>query len=424
MFAFPSLIQVGSISDVTYIDTIKVYTESYEHHDQIWIQSDAEFNIQATAEGWTGDGSEGNPYVITGFIFDCESQPLRIWHTTVHWIFIDNVIDGVGDNVHCGTWIDNVTHGSIVDNEIFNRNSGISVAVSDNLNISGNYIHDCRGTGIEFLGGINRTTVEENVIENIAAAGIYSSMSRDCVIKDNTISSCTSLSIGLVGVSPNCNVTGNEISDCESKGIMMSHTTNAFVTENTITNTTDTGIYMNSGSNCAISENTIGAVDGIGFRITDGNDCNVSDNIVENCTGDGILVSSGIGSSVHWNSILNVSGYAINLGSDSSDISVKYNTFIDNGVTCQVCDNGSSNIVSHNYYDDWSFPDVDANGYVDSPYALDGDAENLDEFPLAVAGVVPVNKTEVNPIRMEIILMAGALGTAVIVTAVLFVKRR
>ena len=112
--------------------------------------------------------------------------------------------------------------------------------------------------------------------------------------------------------------------------------------------------------------------------------------------------------------------------------SVRYNSFIDNGDTCQVCDDGTSNIVSHNYYDDWDSPDVDVNGYVDSPYAFEGDSENQDEYPLAEAGVVP---TEVeptpttgtggnNPLPMELIIITGATGAIIIIAGILLLKRR
>ena len=92
-------------------------------------------------------------------------------------------------------------------------------------------------------------------------------------------------------------------------------------------------------------------------------------------------------------------------------------------------------MVSQNYYEDWNSPDADVDGYVDSPYALDGDSENQDEFPLAVAGVVPITKTEtsstttdttvgVDPFPMEMILVAGAVGAIVLVAALLLVNRR
>lgn len=434
MFVFPALVQFGSVNSASSIETTKIYTESYVHHDQIWIQSNEEFSIQAAAESWAGDGSEGNPYVITGYLFDCESQPLRIWHTTVHWIFIENAIDGVGAAVQCGTWIENVTHGSIVNNEVYNRHSALAISGVRDFTVTGNYIHDCWGNGIEFFAaGMTRTLVQDNILVNIGGAGIYSTTSSDCVVNNNTLTNIDNIGIALLGLTPNCNVTGNYISNTGSSGITIANADNGYVTGNTIKQAIFQGIYMNRPSNSIISENTIGDVTGDGLRVIKAEFSDISKNTIENCTDDGLLLSSGTNTSVHWNSVSNISGYAVNLGTDSGNSSVKYNTFIDNGVDCQVCDDGTSNVVSQNYYADWSSPDADADGYVDSPYALNGAAENQDELPLAVAGVVPTETVTTstttstgmqNPLLMDMVLIAGAVGAIVIVGVVLLMKRR
>ncbi|GAG97557.1 unnamed protein product, partial [marine sediment metagenome] len=52
MFVLPSLVLTGSVSNTTNIDMTKNYTESYVHHDQIWIQSNEEFIAQADIEEW------------------------------------------------------------------------------------------------------------------------------------------------------------------------------------------------------------------------------------------------------------------------------------------------------------------------------------------------------------------------------------
>jgi len=425
MFALPPLVNVSS--DIGASDNIvvsKSFLESYDYHDQIWIQSDQEFHDQAAAELWDGDGSEGDPYIITGYFFDCETQPLRVWHTTVYWIFTDNVIDGVGAVVQCGTWIENATNGAIVDNEIFNRHVGISISVSENFLVSGNYIHDCWGTGIELLVGSNKTIIKDNIIEDIGAAGIYSSTSKDCVVENNTISRTESLAIALIGQAPNCNISDNTISDCNSKGIMMSQTSNGFVTGNSINDVVDIGIHMNGATESVIEDNSIGYVNGVGIRIVDGDDCLLLHNNIENCTEDGILVSSGTESAIHCNSIRNVSAYAVKLGIGSSENSVSFNTFVENGVTKQVCDDGLNNGVSKNYYSDWNSPDANSDGYVDSPYILDGTAGNQDDLPLAEAGVVPTIEPSQGSNQMVILLIGGAAGVVILIAAALMIKRR
>lgn len=50
MLVCPALVQFGSVNSTAIIEPTKDYTESYVHHDQIWIQSNEEFSIQAADE--------------------------------------------------------------------------------------------------------------------------------------------------------------------------------------------------------------------------------------------------------------------------------------------------------------------------------------------------------------------------------------
>jgi parallel beta-helix repeat protein len=426
MFIASSVIQFGSTPNATNIGLTKNFTESYEHHDAIWIQSDQEFADQATAESWPGNGSKETPYIISGYLFDCETQPLRIWHTTVHWIFTGNEIFGVGGNIQCGTWVENVTNGAIIANEVHNRHSGLAIAEVSDFVITDNYVHDCWGNGIELFGAMNNTIIENNVVENIGAVGIYSVSARDCIVKDNMVSYCENIGIALLTIASNCTVTGNIISYCESSGIMMAQVPGSTISDNTISHVAYQGIYLTRPIDCVVSGNIIGDIEGLGIGVTNSEFTEIFENTIENCTEEGMLLKSGINTTVEWNSVYNITGYAVHLETQISHFSVMYNTFIENGVTCQVCDDGTSNLISHNYYDDWNSPDADGNGYVDLPYIISGDSENQDDFPLAVAGVIPTSEGNSNstPLPMEIILIAGAIGAIVIVAGILIIKRR
>ena len=433
LFVLPAAVQFGSNTTKTSIALEKTFTESYTHHDQIWIQNDTAFHAQAALESWDGDGSEETPYIITGYLFDCESQPLRIWHTTVHWIFTGNEIFGVGSNIQCGSWIENVTNGAIIDIEVHNRHAGLAIAEVDNLVITGNYIHDCWGRGIELFGAMANTIITDNVIVDIGQEGIYSTSSTNCIIENNTILDCEDGGIALMGTSEDCVVSGNNISHAEHTGILMANAVDAEVTDNIIANVGSHGVYVTSPTNCPITGNTISNVGRSGIRISGADNADISENVIDTCDEDGILVSSGDNSTIEWNSITNATGYSINLDSTANFFSVMYNTFRESGATCHVYDDGTSNVVSHNYYDDWDSPDDDGNGFVDTPYEIEGDSENQDEFPLAVAGIVPTTEAEssttttsggTSPIPMDLLLIAGAVGAIVIVAGVLILKRR
>lgn len=71
-------------------------------------------------------------------------------------------------------------------------------------------------------------------------------------------------------------------------------------------------------------------------------------------------------------------------------------------------------------------PDIDSDMIVDVPYALDGEADNEDPFPLADPDAVPPvtrgTGTESAQIPMEIIMVAG--GVVIIILVGVFVLKR
>ena len=346
-------------------------------HDTIWINGDAMFHEQAALEEWPGSGTREDPYLISGYYFNTWDKPLTIYHSSLYWIFTNNLIDGEDD--HGGTWIQNCTNGAIVDNEICNRRFAIAVASGSGINISGNYIHDCWENGIEFMAGMNNALVYNNTIENIGVAGFYSGLSRNSTIANNTVTKCGSYGVALLGVMSNCTITGNSVSFTGNE--------------------------------------TIG---GIGMQLMIFDTSNVTFNEITNCTSHGILINTGNRSSIISNTITNSSGYAIALFPDANQIVVKFNEFIDNGFDCQVLDNGTLNEFTHNYYNDWTSPDVNQDGYVDVPYSIDGISSNSDLFPLTNAGILPTGSS--NNITENLVLLSIIGG--LVISLVIFGKRR
>jgi parallel beta-helix repeat protein len=184
-------------------------------HDEIWIYGDEMFIEQAELEGWPGNGSPESPYIISDYYFNTWDKPLTVYHTTVHWVFTNNVIDGEDD--HGGTWIQNCTNGAIINNEICNRRFGIAVAGGYGLNITDNNVHDCWENGIEFIAGMNNALVQNNVITNIGVAGFYSGLSHDSIIVNNTLSNCSKYGISLTTNSPIVELKILKGLECESR---------------------------------------------------------------------------------------------------------------------------------------------------------------------------------------------------------------
>ena len=80
----------SSPMDVGLISPVEHFELAYTHHDPIWIQSNQEMIDQADDESWPGNGTAEDPFIITGYSFDSDTQPLRIWNTDLYWIFTAN----------------------------------------------------------------------------------------------------------------------------------------------------------------------------------------------------------------------------------------------------------------------------------------------------------------------------------------------
>jgi len=411
----------------------KSYSSSYVAHDPIWIQSNEELIAQADLEEWDGNGTEDSPFVITGYSFNQETQPLRIWHTSLHWIFIDNIVDGVGSNVLCGTWIEDVSNGAIIDNEFFNRHSGIVVMDIENFTIIGNSIHDNRGYGLEVHDMLRNGTISGNTVSdcNLGGFQIISGIT-DSQIVDNTIIDCNGNGISITSGIYNSEVKRNVVDNVGASGILLSLASNSAISSNVVTNTTDDGMAILGLGHCTLSDNYVEDIGGSGFRLLYCSFSDISNNEIISCTDSGMEIASGENSTVFWNNITSCFGFAIDFLVNAEFFEVRYNAFYSNCVDCQISDEGTSNNVSQNYYSDWTTPDADSDGYVDEPYEFMGDADNEDLFPLAVAGIVPelpasttttTNSTDstttITQTDPDLTLQFALVGAAVIIVVIL-----
>lgn len=411
----------------------KYYSSSYTPHDEIWIDGNEEFIQKASLQGWDGNGSKDNPFIITGYSFNQETQPLRVWNTNLHWIFIDNLVDGAGGFVQCGTWISNVSNGAIVGNEFLNRHSAIVVMNVENFSIISNTLHDNFAYGIEVQETMKSGNISDNIVSDCNAGGFRIIQGVfDSQINNNTITNCNGNGLVITGGVYNSEVKGNEVHDVNGIGILLSQATNSIISTNQISNLTDYGFSTLLFNHCTITENIIEEVNGIGIQLLDCCFTEINNNDITSCALQGIDAVSGENTTISFNTIQDCGSHAIEFGIDTDFFEVRYNIFESNGIDCQLFDEGTSNIVSENYYSDWTSPDVNQDGYVDQPYDIEGDAENQDPFPLVVAGVIPDKKTSTTTTStlqtqdnsMELALVGGFLAVVIIFVGLVSLRRR
>ncbi|RMG33766.1 MAG: hypothetical protein D6732_11720, partial [Methanobacteriota archaeon] len=108
----------------------------------IRISGNDDFRSQAEANGWAGDGSLENPYIIEGYTIEVqETHAISISDTNLSFIVRDNKISGI------------VAYFSAI--HLYNVVNGI---------IENNQIENCVDTGIE-LENTNNTIIRSNTVQ-------------------------------------------------------------------------------------------------------------------------------------------------------------------------------------------------------------------------------------------------------------------
>jgi parallel beta-helix repeat protein len=144
----------------------------YTTHQPILIENNTDFINQATNEGWDGNGSSENPFIITGLAITNSSEPLiTIKNTNLYFQIRDNEIGGESQELNQitkdinGITLTNLTNGRILHNSISSTYDGIEISSSENVTVSENTITECRVTGIEIYRSSN-ITISKNVIND------------------------------------------------------------------------------------------------------------------------------------------------------------------------------------------------------------------------------------------------------------------
>ncbi len=408
--------------------------ENYTAHAPIKIVGNADFAAQAKKEGWPGNGSAGNPYVLSGYeINEIEvggtgnSWGIDVENTNVHFV-IKNCYIAIQGSFHGGSIkLSNVTNAKIEDNTISQSYVGIAIVYKSNNN-----------------------TVNENTISNCSYAILLASgMGMDWNVQ----------------YAPNDNVVSHNKIYSDSGGVSVEYGNRDKITDNDIFNMKDESMGAISirtksapqvvyGAYNVIAGNNIHDIQGNGINIDSGNigaktHENIENNNIKNVTGDGIFVSGASENTITGNNISYSKGYAISLNLGSTHNEIYQNILIHNhgsGDTfnsshVQAWDSGENNTWYNpstkmgNYWADWAnnnaSNDKNHDGIVDWPYPIGGN-NTYDKYP---AKSVPVLKgyssanTQKNSSgagSLPVMWLGVGIGIAVvvIVAAIWWIKRK
>ena len=165
----------------------------YTPHAVIIINNNTDFSQQAASAGWPGDGSAGNPYLISGYDIDAHgADAIYIGNTTSHFT-VENC--KVYNATH-GIYLINVKNGDMLNNTIHNSEYGMYLKSSSNNNITNNSVFNNTFMGI-FLYFSTSNIIANNSALNNSRYGIslYSSSSNSIdnnslILTDHMIDSC------------------------------------------------------------------------------------------------------------------------------------------------------------------------------------------------------------------------------------------
>lgn len=386
----------------------------------IWIDSNDDFANFSSS----GTGTSIDPYIIENQqFFSNQTTLLDIRNTDAFFVISNSIFNGLNGSNNL-IYLDDVNYGRILNNTISNTTSyGISCAGGSSYNtISGNTIHDC-GSGIAVLTS-NNNTVSENRIYNLHTSWGYgiildygsssNTVSRNNITgnwnyqnqifgisvyasssNQNTISGNTITDVGFYGMhiaysTHHNKFSGNNISNVGMYGIRANLNAHSNTYSTNFIQKSYIGIWFDNSSDNLVIGNIISdsTADGILLSSTSRNNL-LARNTISDASDDGICLSFSDNNTISHNVLSDCNSFGVNLVYSNKCL-VTGNNFINNNVggppttPQQAYDNNSekNNNFSYNYWDDWTSPDVNADGFVDGPYYLDPfQVANDDRYP-------------------------------------------
>ena len=207
----------------------------------ISIDGNANLNATAASEGWTGVGTEADPFILLLNINGPGSATLvEIRNTDLYFVIQDSNITN-GDT---GIYLENVQNGVINNSVVSNNGDGIVLNSSNNNLISLNNVTNNGGLGIEYENSHSNTILMNTITHNGQnATGLQLNIH---------------LGGGILHDPSNHNqILNNSIGFNYGDGIEILDSINATIKHNSIFNNTEYGVNFFNTSNSIVESNWI-----------------------------------------------------------------------------------------------------------------------------------------------------------------------
>ncbi len=380
---------------LTQAEDVDTEENDYIIRAPIRIDGNDDFAEQAAAEGWVGDGSEGDPYIISGYIIDSRlATCVDIENTSVHFKLIDNHLYGGIIGIH----LVDVRNGIISGNIVSDKRESLVSAGSEDSSVDINTVKSDKIYDQPPFRGIVHHRSESNIIiDNHISnkdTGIGLLYSNNNTVVNNTVSNCGVGGISVIYDSHNNTIANNTISST-SIGLDVDGTNNTVVNNILFDNYISLSLR---GSYNTISKNTISnSWRGIIIR---GNNNVIYGNILSANTEWGIY-ARGNNNLFYQNRFIDNEGQAYDEGDNRWD----------NGDPAEGGDGG-------NYWSDYEGENR-GDGIGDISYDIEGN-DNRDNYPWIIEQ--PEDDGDILSDHLQLILIA--VISIIAILAVIFVVWR
>ncbi|MFX0170418.1 MAG: right-handed parallel beta-helix repeat-containing protein [Candidatus Hodarchaeota archaeon] len=221
-------------------------SQSLPTHPPVVVTNDNDF----LSQGFTGNGDFDNPYQFKGYaITPLYNKLIEIRDTRAYFVIEDNYLDGES-SADEAIYLENVTHGTILNNTVVNNKySGINLDSSFNNTIDNNTAHDNGCAGIALYYSENNT-ITKNIAYNNNWDGIrLHSFNHNNTISHNVAYNNTWQGIRLEDNNFNCTIHNNTVYDNKEDGIRLISSKYNKINQNTAYNGGGVGILLLENSN-------------------------------------------------------------------------------------------------------------------------------------------------------------------------------
>jgi len=385
----------SGITDAESPELVKEYSFAYTQHDPINITSDTEFIAQAALEGWSGNGSSANPFLIDGYNITHKGYKIRIVNVAAHFrisncYLTTNSSGMLLDSYDDGICLINVSHASVVGNEMVNNeNCGIYVESSFIDGYGNILLENYRGIILDNVSGVHN--LYYNDVLNSTDISVWMLNCNNFLFRQHYVSSPTGLGMliqnsydcSISSIFDNCSVEIHDSANCNvggefvnGSGLVIEGCTLISVSGLSAIGPSDYGILVSRSTQISISQSTIESAGIAGIGGIDSSSCNYSSNIITDCR-NGILLSNETSSLIAHNYIYNQTEYGIQINSGSGNF--VYANLVGSYGYGYIFDEGTNNC-----WDDGLLLGNFMVGIEDGEYEIPGSAGSVDRFARSI----------------------------------------